>query len=97
MKILQTKLSNTTTYLLLVFAIASAALFFYGQFSNLTYETINNTTSEVTPVVNNVQVEDDTLESIETLPLDDTVSDPSLDMESDMMSEPLFEETPAVE
>jgi hypothetical protein len=96
MKILQTKLSNVTAYLLLVFAVASAALFLYGQFSNLTYETINSTASEVEPVFNTFQL-DDTVEDTETLPGDEIVSDPSLDMESDMMSEPLVEETPAVE
>lgn len=91
MKILQTKLSNTTAYLLLVLAVASAALFLYGQFSNLTYETINSTVIDSSPVSNTVQVED-TVENTEVLPGDETVSDPSLNIESDMMSE-----TPAVE
>jgi len=54
MKILHTKISNSAAYLLLVFAIASVALLFYGQFSNLEFETINNTSTEVSPISNTV-------------------------------------------
>jgi outer membrane murein-binding lipoprotein Lpp len=90
MKILQTKLSNVTAYLLLVFAVASSALFLYGQFSNLTYETINSTASELDSVVNSIELEG-TVEDPEEFPAYDEISTP--DMESDMMSS----ETPAVE
>jgi hypothetical protein len=96
MKILQTKITNTTAYLLLLFTITSVALLFYGQFSNLEFETINNTSTEVNPVVNTIQL-DNAVENTEVLPGDETLSDPSLNMESDMMSEPIVEETPAVE
>jgi hypothetical protein len=90
MKILQTKLSNTAAYLLLVFAVASAGLFLYGQFSNLEFETINNTDSEVSPVVDNIEP-DVIVGGSGSLLEDETVSTPEL--ESDMMAP----ESPVVE
>lgn len=42
MKILQTKISTPIAYTLIVFVITSVALVFYGQFSKIDYEVINN-------------------------------------------------------
>lgn len=49
MKIFQTKISNPIAYLLIIFTVASVSLTFYGQFSNLEFESTNNT------IVNNTQ------------------------------------------
>ncbi|GEM_PF-5327903 len=69
MKILKTKLSNPMAYLLLVFAIISSALILYGQFSNLEFEAINNTTDDI---IIGVSPEDNTFE------LDDTLNDSTI-------------------
>lgn len=47
MKILQTKISSPIAYTLILFLIASVALVFYGQFSRVNYDTLNNTSSDV--------------------------------------------------
>lgn len=100
MKIFQTKITNTTAYLLLLFTIASVALLFYGQFSNLEFETLN-TTIEVTPVVDNNNVVNKAVGNsdemlVEEMPASEVIPTTPV-IENDMMSEPLVEETPAVE
>ncbi|MEY2985956.1 MAG: hypothetical protein RJB24_185 [Candidatus Parcubacteria bacterium] len=97
MKILHTKISNSTSYLLLVFTIASVSLLFYGQFSNLEFETLNNVSPEVEPISNTVSSNSGSVES-EVLPAENLeVTDP-LDsdviknvMMSPEMSEPVVE------
>lgn len=88
MKILHTKISNSTSYLLLVFAIASVALLFYGQFSNLEFETINNTSTEVSPISNTVSSDEVFVEESDTLPVEGIEESSSL--ESDMMGEDMI-------
>lgn len=91
MKILHTKISNSTAYLLLVFAIASVALLFYGQFSNLEFETLNNTSTEVAPISNTVSSDSGSLES-EVVPTE-SLEEP-VPLESDMMNDVMM--TPEV-
>lgn len=88
MKILHTKISNSTSYLLLVFAIASVALLFYGQFSNLEFETINNTSTEVSPISNTVSSDEVFVEESDTLPVEGI--EESSPLESDMMGEDMI-------
>jgi len=51
MKILQIKISNPISYLLLLFTGASVVMLFYGQFSNLEFETLNMIDQNPSPVV----------------------------------------------
>jgi len=88
MKILHTKISNSTSYLLLVFAIASVALLFYGQFSNLEFETINNTSTELSPISNTVSSDEVFVEESDTLPVEGI--EESSPLESDMMGEDMI-------
>lgn len=88
MKILQSKISNSTSYLLLVFAIASVALLFYGQFSNLEFETINNTSTELSPISNTVSSDEVFVEESDTLPVEGV--EESSPLESDMMGEDMM-------
>lgn len=89
MKILHTKISNSAAYLLLVFAIASVALLFYGQFSNLEFETINNTSTEVSPISNTVSSDEVFVEESDTLPVEGI--EESSPLESDMMTPEIVE------
>lgn len=88
MKILNTKITNSTAYLLLVFAIASVALLFYGQFSNLEFETINNTSTELSPISNTVSSDEVFVEESDTLPVEGV--EESSPLESDMMGEDMI-------
>ena len=72
MKILQVKLSNPIAYLLLLFTGASVLLFLYGQFSNLEFETLNNTSQNIPPVTTtNIQVAEPVVEESAELPTND--------------------------
>jgi hypothetical protein len=84
MKILQSKISNVTAYFLLVFTIASVALLFYGQFSNLEFETLSNTSPEVSPISNTVSSDLGSVES-EVLPTDNV--EETVPLESDMVND----------
>lgn len=85
MKILQTKISTPIAYTLIVFLIASVALVFYGQFSQINFENINNTnenlqvntpikaettTTPATDVVPTVDTPDPTVPVSEPIPTD---------------------------
>lgn len=91
MKILQTKITNATSYLLLIFTIASVSLLFYGQFSNLEFETLGNTSSDVTPISNTVSSDSGLLES-EVLPTENL--EETVPLESDIMNDVIM--TPEV-
>lgn len=101
MKILQTKITNITAYLLLVFAIASVSLLFYGQFSNLEFETLNNTSTEVTPIVDNNNIVNEVVGNSEEMVVEympsSEVMPTTPGMESDMLAEPIVEETTTLE
>lgn len=92
MKILQTKISNVTSYLLLVFTIASVSLSFYGQFSNLEFETLNNTSTELAPISNTILPDEVFVEESDTLPIEGVEASSSL--ESGIMNDVML--TPEV-
>lgn len=86
MKILKTRISSPIAYTLILFLIASVALVFYGQFSRVNYDTLNNTSSDV-------QLNSTNLDNTPTV---ETTNDSTVE-ENPSVSNPVSEPIPAAD